>query len=99
MGGRRDNSGGNRASTTGRSGTSRLGRGNDAESTRSGNSDGLNQYEGSDISTGSQTPEGATSTMSGGDTGSSEIGMAEGSERGDMGMERGAAAGDDDTSV
>jgi hypothetical protein len=96
MGGRRENSGGNRASTSGRSGTARLGRSNDAESSRSENTDGLEQYEGSNLSTGSQTPEGVTSPM-GGDTGSSEIGMAEGNERGDMGMERGAAAGDDDT--
>lgn len=47
MGGRRENTGGNRASTSGRSGTSREGRGNDAESTRTENTDGLTQYEGS----------------------------------------------------
>lgn len=60
-GGRRTNEGGNQSTTAGRSGTNRAGRGNDAESTRTRGDKG--QYEGSNVSTGSQTPEGVTTPL------------------------------------
>jgi hypothetical protein len=60
-GGRRTNEGGNQSTTSGRSGTSRAGRGNDAESTRTRGDKG--QYEGSNVSTGSQTPEAVTTPL------------------------------------
>ena len=60
-GGRRTNEGGNQSTTAGRSGTSRVGRGNDAESTRTRGDKG--QYEGSNVSTGSQTPEAVTTPL------------------------------------
>jgi hypothetical protein len=43
--------------STGRSGSARGGRGNTAESTRRTNTGDIGQYQGTDISTGSQTPE------------------------------------------
>ncbi len=60
-GGRRTNEGSNQSTTAGRSGTSRAGRGNDAESTRTRGDKG--QYEGSNVSTGSQTPEDVTTPL------------------------------------
>ena len=73
--------------STGRSGSARGGSGNTFESTRNTNTGDIGQYQGNDITTGSQTPESITTpdvfdngVANGGDIGGSRMGGSNNSD-------------------